>query len=63
MFEHMFSMPQPSVSNAADADGTEERPIHIPNAAEPEFDLFVSQSYGMYVYALPACVASDSPSP
>lgn len=40
----MFSMPQAGVSE--DREGTETKPVHLPNVAEPEFDIFVSQAYG-----------------
>ena len=51
MFHEMFSMPQPSGitvdGNTGDVEGTEDKPIFVPNVNEPEFDIFVAQSYGM----------------
>ena len=44
MFSEMLSMPQAGASE--DWEGTETKPVYLPNVAEPEFDIFVLQAYG-----------------
>jgi hypothetical protein len=43
MFSDMFAMPQ-TVEMVG--EGSEANPIHVPNVAQAEFDIFVSQAYG-----------------
>jgi hypothetical protein len=44
MFQEMFHMP---MGRGIDGlEGTDEKPIVIPEVEEAEFDLFVAQAYG-----------------
>jgi hypothetical protein len=47
MFSDMFFMPGTKEKVSVADEGTELNPIVIPNVSEVEFDIFVSQAYGL----------------
>jgi hypothetical protein len=53
MFRDMFAMP-PAHQLSHMEGATEDNPIVIPQIKESEFDLFLSQVYGKYIFVSPS---------